>query len=111
MLVSQKHFAMLEHGIYYYICTYKPNDHVAKGIVRFIKEIPETNVTERMNYHDVQKILDKSDKEVLKKYEKYIKDFELMAELATILKEKRMEQGYLNLDIPESKIELGDNSL
>ena len=29
-----------------------------------------------------------------------------MAELATILKNRRLEQGYLNLDIPESKIEL-----
>ena len=67
------------------------------------------NVTERMTYTDVQKILDKSDEEVLKKYEKYIKDFELMAELATILKEKRRENGYLNLDIPESKITLDMN--
>ena len=73
---------------------------VYKGII---------NVTERMNYHDVQKILDKSDKEVLKRYEKYIGDFELMAELATILKNRRLEQGYLNLDIPESKIELDKN--
>ena len=70
---------------------------VYKGII---------NVTERMNYHDVQKILDKSDEQVLKKYEKYIADFELMAELANILKNRRLEQGYLNLDIPESKIEL-----
>ena len=67
------------------------------------------NVTERMNYHEVQKILDKSDEQVLKKYEKYISDFELMAELATILKNRRLEQGYLNLDIPESKIELDKN--
>ena len=67
------------------------------------------NVTERMNYTDVQKILDKSDEEVLKKYEKYINDFELMAELATILKNKRKENGYLNLDIPESKITLDEN--
>ena len=67
------------------------------------------NVTERMNYTDVQKILDKSDKKVLKKYEKYIEHFELMAELATILKNKRLEKGYLNLDIPESKIELDVN--
>ena len=64
------------------------------------------NVTERMTYTDVQKILDKSDNEVLKRYEKYVKDFELMAELANILKEKRDENGYLNLDIPESKITL-----
>ena len=73
---------------------------VYKGII---------NVTERMNYHDVQKILDKSDEKVLKKYEKYIGNFELMAELAEILKKKRLEQGDLNLDIPESKIELDEN--
>ena len=64
------------------------------------------NVRERMTYEDVQKILTSSDKEVLKKYEKYINDFKLMEELANILKNRRMEQGYLNLDIPESKIEL-----
>jgi ribonuclease R len=63
-------------------------------------------VTERMNYTDVQKILDKTDEEVLIKYEKYINEFEIMAELANILKNKRKEQGYLNLDIPETKIEL-----
>ncbi len=67
------------------------------------------NVTERMNYKDVQKILDRADKKVLKKYEKYLKDFELMKELAEILKEKRMNQGYLNLEIPESKIDLDIN--
>ena len=66
-------------------------------------------VTERMNYSDVQKILDKSDEKVLNRYKKYIKDFELMAELATILKNKRKENGYLNLDIPESKITLDEN--
>ena len=62
------------------------------------------NVTERMTYTDVQKIIDTSDNEVLERYKNYISDFELMAELATILKEKRRENGYLNLDIPESKI-------
>lgn len=70
---------------------------VYKGIIR---------VTERMNYNDVQAILDKSDKEILKRYEKYISQFELMSELATILKNRRMEKGYLNLNLPESKIEL-----
>ncbi len=73
------------------------SSEVYKGVIKVI---------ERMNYNDVQKILDKSDNEVLKRYEKYIQDFELMAELATILKNRRLEQGYLNLDIPESKIEL-----
>lgn len=64
------------------------------------------NVTERMTYTDVQKILDNSDAEITKKYEKYINEFKLMEELAQILKAKRLEKGYLNLDIPESKIEL-----
>ena len=63
-------------------------------------------VTERMSYNDVQKILDNNDTKIMKKYEPYISQFKLMEELAKILKNKRMEQGYLNLDIPESKIEL-----
>lgn len=65
-------------------------------------------VTERMTYTDVQKILDKSDEKVLKRYEKYLKEFEVMKELALILKKKRKEQGYLNLDIPETKIVLDE---
>ena len=88
-------------------CTMKINSKgevvdskVYKGIIK---------VTKRMNYSDVQKILDKSDEDVLKKYEKYIGHFELMAELAEILKKRRLEKGYLNLDIPESKIELDED--
>ena len=64
------------------------------------------NVTERMTYTNVQKILDNSDEEVVNRYKLYIHEFKLMEELAQILKNKRLEQGYLNLDIPESKIEL-----
>ena len=63
-------------------------------------------VTERMNYKDVQKILDGEDEAVLKRYEPYIKDFKIMEELAKILKQRRLKDGYLNLDIPETKIEL-----
>ena len=64
------------------------------------------NVTERMTYTNVQKILDHSDEEIVNRYKPYISEFKLMEELAIILKNKRLEQGYLNLDIPESKIEL-----
>lgn len=67
------------------------------------------NVSERMSYNDVQAILDESDEKVLKRYEKYINEFKLMEELALILKAKRIKQGYLNLDVPESKIELDIN--
>lgn len=66
-------------------------------------------VTERMNYKDVQKIIDGSDEKVLKKYKNYIQDFKLMEELAKILKNKRLERGYLNLDLPESKVILDNN--
>ncbi len=86
------------------------------------------NVTERMTYTNVQKILDylntekqdvsndiekmelkaqdNEDEEVINRYKPYFSEFKLMEELALILKHKRLEQGYLNLDIPESKIEL-----
>ncbi len=63
-------------------------------------------VTERMSYTNVQKILDGEDEKVLERYKPYIDDFKLMEELAHILKNKRLENGYLNLDIPETKIEL-----
>ena len=66
-------------------------------------------VTERMSYTDVNKILNNLDKEVTQKYSKYIDNFKLMEELALVLKKRRLEQGYLNLDIPESKIILDEN--
>ena len=65
-------------------------------------------VTERMSYTDVYKIISDSDKKVCKKYEKYINDFKLMEELAKVLKERRVKQGYLNLDITESKLVLDE---
>lgn len=71
------------------------SSEVCKGII---------NVTKRMSYKDVSKILDNSDDKITKKYEAYIQEFKLMAELAEILQAKRDKQGYLDLDIPESKI-------
>lgn len=71
------------------------SSEVYKGII---------NVTRRMSYKDVQAILDNSNEEIVTKYKEYISDFKLMEELAKILKEKRLAKGYLNLDIPESKI-------
>ena len=62
------------------------------------------NVKERMTYTDVDKIINNKDKKVIKKYEKYIEKFKLMEELALILKNRRLKNGYLNLNIPESKI-------
>ncbi len=67
------------------------------------------NVTKRMTYTDVTKILENSDKEVVMKYEKYLNDFKLMEELAKILEKRREIGGSLDLDIPESKITLDEN--
>lgn len=73
------------------------SSEVVKGII---------NVTERMSYTDVQAIIENSNQQTVKRYKPYVTQFKLMEELAHILKHKRMEQGYLNLDIPESKIDL-----
>lgn len=73
------------------------SSEIVKGII---------NVTERMSYTDVQAIIENSNQQTIKRYESYVSHFKRMEELAKILKEKRIEQGYLNLDIPESKIDL-----
>lgn len=70
---------------------------IVKGII---------NVTQRMSYTDVQAIIEASNEQTIKKYKPYVSHFKVMEELAQILKNKRKEQGYLNLDIPESKIDL-----
>ena len=48
-------------------------------------------------------------KKVLNENKKYIKHFKLMEELAVILKNRRMKNGYLSLDIPETEIPLDKN--
>jgi len=77
---------------------------VTKGVI---------NVTKRMSYNIVQSLLDlKENEEVqeeLKTYIQYVEHFKLMAELAHILEDKRKEHGYLDLDIPESKVTLSKN--
>ncbi len=73
---------------------------ISKGIV---------NVKERMTYTNVAKILDNSDSDVIARYEKNIKDFKLMEELAKILKARREKNGSLNLNIPETKIIFDEN--
>ena len=66
------------------------------------------NVTRRMSYTNVQKILDNSDEKIVQEYKPYIEHFKLMEKLAHILKERRNKEGALNLDIPETKIILNE---
>ena len=77
---------------------------IVKGIIK---------VTKRMSYNIVQELLDLEEdseiREELKEYMQYIEQFKLMAELAHILENKRKENGYLDLNIPESKVILDKN--
>ena len=61
------------------------------------------NVDRRMSYTNVQKILDRSDEAVVQEYQDFIPMFELMQELAGILRDKRMTRGSIDFDFPESK--------
>ena len=97
------------------------------------------NVTKRMSYTGVYAILkylnsnkmfnenDKLDAKIIEniskeseytvdekltlQYKQYFNHFKLMAELATILKNKRVKDGSLDLDVPESKIILDENGV
>jgi ribonuclease R len=60
--------------------------------------------TERMTYTDVNKILVDKDEELRKKYEPLVPMFELMEELASILRDKRMKRGAIDFDFKEAKI-------
>lgn len=68
-------------------------------------------VTKRMTYTDVYDIIEKQNEDTIKKYKDYIKHFENMKELALILKQRRLKNGYLSLDIPESKITLNKEGI
>lgn len=61
-------------------------------------------VDRRMSYTSVKKILEDSDEAEIKEYEALVPMFELMKELAAILREKRKKRGSIDFDFPESKI-------
>ena len=70
------------------------------------------NVNERMTYNNVKIILENSNaKNKNDKFIKYVTHFKRMEELAKILKTRREKNGYLSLDIPESKIVLNKDGI
>lgn len=81
----------------------------AKGNVVSHK-IAETvvNVSRRMSYTSVKKILEDKDEAEIKEYEELVPMFKLMEELAQILREKRRKRGSIDFDFPESKIILDE---
>ena len=65
---------------------------------------------QNINEKDLKK-KEQYEKEVLNKYKKYIGHFKRMEDLAKILKARREKNGYLSLDIPESKIVLNKDGI
>lgn len=66
------------------------------------------NVTRRMSYTSVHKIIEEKDEQERKEYEELIPMFELMYELAEILQAKREKRGSIDFDFPEAKIILDE---
>lgn len=58
----------------------------------------------RMTYTSVKKILIDSDRAERKKYEHLLHDFEVMGELCGLLRNKRLQRGSLDFDLPEPEI-------
>ena len=67
------------------------------------------HVDERMTYTNVEKILERSDEEVLKRYEPLVPMFDLMLELSTILRKNRRKRGSIDFDVAETKIIVDEN--
>ena len=65
-------------------------------------------VDRRMSYTAVKKILEDKDEKTIEEYQDFIPMFELMKELAAILRKKRMQRGSIDFDFPETKILLDD---
>ena len=61
-------------------------------------------VDTRMSYTSVKKILEDKDEEEIEKYRDLVPMFELMEELAAILRKKRMKRGSIDFDFPETKV-------
>ena len=73
-------------------------------------QIVETviNVDERMCYTDVKNILENTDQNAKKRYEKLLPMFFLMKELSEKLRSSRHHRGSIDFDFPESKIILNE---
>lgn len=106
---------MLPHKLSNGICSLNQGcDRLALSCIMDIDEkgtvtghrICETviNVNRRMTYTNVKKILVDKDQEVITEYKELVPMFELMGELAAILRKKRFQRGSIDFDFPETKI-------
>ncbi len=65
-------------------------------------------VDRRMTYTAVNAIVTDRDPDVMEKYRDFVPMFDLMKELADILRERRKKRGSIDFDFPESKIILDE---
>ena len=106
---------MIPHRLSNGICSLNPK--VDRLVLSCEMEIsPEGNVvsneifqsviktTERMTYYDVNRILTDKDEETRTRYDSLVPMFEMMEELAQILRNKRMQRGAIDFDFKESKV-------
>lgn len=81
----------------------------AKGeIVRHRIEESVINVDRRMSYTSIHKIIEEEDGVERQEYQELLPMFELMYELAAILRERRFKRGSIDFDFAESKITLDE---
>ncbi|MGF7186742.1 ribonuclease R [Desulfitispora alkaliphila] len=66
------------------------------------------HIDRRMTYTAVKKILVDKDKEVREEYGELVESFEMMEQLALILKQRRINRGAIDFEFPESKVKLDD---
>ena len=110
---------MLPHKLSNGICSLNAGENrLALSCIMTIDEkgnvvdhtIAETviKVDRRMSYNSVKEILEDKDEAERAKYEELIPMFELMQELAGILRKKRMSRGSIDFDFPETKIILNE---
>lgn len=106
---------MLPHTLSNGICSLNAGeDRLALSCIMLIDKkgnvldhtIAETvvRVDRRMSYTSVRKILVDHDEAEIQEYKELVPMFELMQELAGILREKRKKRGSIDFDFPETKI-------
>jgi ribonuclease R len=62
------------------------------------------NVNERMTYTNVKKIILDKDPEAIEQYKELVPCFEMMKDLALIIRKERKNRGSIDFDFPESKV-------
>lgn len=68
----------------------------------FFKSLINSN--ERMTYTGVKEILVDQEPEIRSRYDYLLHDFDLMGELCSVLRRRRMDRGSLDFDLPEPEV-------